>query len=190
MDEVAFRPARAADSPAITELYQMAAGGVADYIWSGLAGPGESVLDAGTQRFQRENTDFSYQHCLVAERDGDVVGMIHAYPIMEVQQVPDEVDPVLRPFCELESAPGLYIARVACYAEWCGQGIGTRLLDKTRRRAMGEGLPELSLIAFAEKSEAIRLYEREGFTVHDRRPMPDHPLIHYGGDAVLMVAPL
>jgi hypothetical protein len=61
VDEIAFRPARAAVSPAIAELYQMAAGGVADYTWSGLAGPGESVLDAGTRRFQRGNTNFSYQ---------------------------------------------------------------------------------------------------------------------------------
>ncbi len=190
MSDVSMRPARADDCPAIAELYRMAAGGVADYIWQSLAEPGESVRDAGAKRFRREGENFSYQHCLVVEGGDEIVAMVHAYPMRAVSEVPDDIDPVLRPFCELESAPGLYIAGIACRPAWRGKGIGTRLLEKTRRRAMSEDLPELSLIAFEENAASVRLYEREGFAIVARRAVPTHPLFQYGGDCVLMVAPL
>lgn len=185
-----FRPARRADSPAIAELYQMAAGGVADYIWTSLAKPGESILDAGIRRFAREGEAFSYQNCMIAEDGGKVLGMVHAFPMLEVSEVDDNVDPVLRPYCELESAPSLYIAGITCYEDARGQGIGTRLLDLTRRRAMSEGLSELSLIAFEESPAAVRLYLREGFEIVDRRAIVAHELIQYGGDALLMTEAL
>jgi len=187
---VEFRPAHRADSAVIAELYQMAAGGVADYIWTSLAEPGETILDAGTRRFAREGEAFSYQNCMIAEQAGKVLGMVHAFPMLEVSEVDDDEDPVLRPYCELESAPSLYIAGIACYEDARGQGIGTRLLDLTRRRAMSEGLAELSLIAFEESPAAVRLYLREGFEIVDRRAIVAHELIRYGGDALLMTEAL
>jgi len=187
---VEYRPAHRADSPAIAELYQMAAGGVADYIWTSLAEPGETILDAGTRRFAREGEAFSYQNCMIAEDGGKVLGMVHAFPMLEVSVVGDDEDPVLKAYCELESAPSLYIAGIACYEDARGQGIGTRLLDLTRRRAMSEGLSELSLIAFEESPAAVRLYLREGFEIVDRRAIVAHELIQYGGDALLMTEAL
>ena len=188
--DVAFRPATAADSPAIAELYRMAAGGVADYLWQGLAEEGEGVLDVGARRFARTGEDFSFQHCLMALADGAVAGMVHAYPMEAVSDVPDDMDPVLEPYCHLESAPGLYIAGIACYPDWRGLGLGTKMIDLMRHRAMSENLPELSLIAFAENEGSVWLYEREGFEIRKRRAIHPHPLIQYGGDALLMVAPL
>lgn len=190
MSDIRFRPARADDSRAIAELYQMAAGGFADYIWNGLAEPDEALLDVGERRFRRTDEDFSYQHCLLALAGDDISGMAHAYPMLEVGDVPDDIDPVLRPPCELESAPGLYIAGIACYPDARGLGIGTQLIEHLRRRARAENLPELSLIAFEENQASVRLYLREGFEIVDRRAIVPHPLIQYGGDCLLMVAPI
>ncbi len=187
---VSYRPAVRDDARAIAELYQMAAGGVADYIWSMLAEPDEALLDVGAGRFARENEDFSYQHCTMAEDDGAVLGMVHAYPMHEVMDVDDDMDPVLKPYCELESAPGLYIAGIACYPAARGKGVGTHLLELTRQRARKEGLPELSLIAFEENTGSVRLYEREGFDIVRRRAIIPHELIQYGGEAFLMVETL
>jgi len=188
--DVTFRPAGQAESRTIAELYRMAAGGVADYMWQGMAEAGEDVLDVGDRRFARTGEDFSFQHCLMAIADGNICGMVHAFPMEAVSEVPDDMDPVLKPYCELESAPGLYIAGIACYADWRGRGIGARMIDLMRHRAMSENLPELSLIAFAENEGSVRLYEREGFEVTKRRAIHPHPLIQYGGEALLMVAPL
>ena len=190
MSDISYRPARPRDSRTIAELYRFAAGGVADYIWSDLAEGDEDLLDVGEARFRRDNEAFSYQHCLIAETDGDVRGMVHAFPMLEVSIVEDDMDPVLRPFCELESAPGLYIAGIACYSDTRGQGIGTQLIEHMRRRAISENLPELSLIAFEENQGSVRLYEREGFKTIKRHAIYPHPLIQYGGDALLMVEAL
>ncbi|MBT6096293.1 MAG: GNAT family N-acetyltransferase [Rhodospirillaceae bacterium] len=187
---ITFRPATVEDSPAIAELYQMAAGGVADYVWSMLAEPGETLLDVGARRFAREGEDFSYQHCTMAEQDGAVLGMVHAYPMFEIMDVDDDMDPVLRPYCDLESAPGLYIAGIACYPVARGKGVGTQLLELVRQRARRDNLPELSLIAFEQNTGSVRLYEREKFDIVRRRAIVAHELIQYTGDALLMVASL
>ena len=41
---------------------------------------------------------------------------------------------------------------------------------------------------FEQNAVAKRLYERRGFREVDRRPVVPHELIHYMGDALLMVA--
>lgn len=61
---VVFRPGRSSDARDIARLFQITSEGVADYIWSQLAEPGQDLLDVGTARYARDNVDFSYQNCL------------------------------------------------------------------------------------------------------------------------------
>ena len=186
-----LRRARRDDVPTIAELYRFSSGGVADYVWQKLAAPGESPLDVGMRRYAREGTAFSYENCLVADDDGATVGMINAFPVRAPTD-PAEIaaeDPVLRPYAELEAVDSLYVSGVALQPPYRGQGIGTRMMMAMRERARGEGLPRLSLIAFAQNPASVRLYERLGYAVVDRRAVVPHPLIQYTGDALLMVAP-
>ncbi len=62
--------------------------------------------------------------------------------------------------------------------------------EAARERARALGCPELSLICFAANAGARRLYERQGFTVVDRRDIVPHPMIHATGEALLMTAPV
>lgn len=179
------------DAPAIAELYRFSSGGVADYVWQKLAVPGEAPIDVGAQRYAREGTGFSYENCLVADDDGATIGMINAFAIAEpTDPAALEEDPVLRPYAELEAVDSLYVSGVALLPSYRGQGIGTRMMLAMRERARGEGLARLSLIAFAQNPASIRLYERLGYAVVDRRAVVPHPLIHYTGEALLMVAPV
>lgn len=178
------------DSRQIAELYRMAAGGVADYMWSGMATAGESVLDVGARRFARSGEDFSFQNCLVAARESRIIGMIHAFPMLDATDPGDDFDPVLRPYADLERVPSLYIAGIAVYPEFQGQGVGEMLLGGVGMYHLDAGLEEKSLIVFEENTGAVRLYERLGFETVDRRAVYPHPLIQYGGDALLMVTPL
>jgi ribosomal protein S18 acetylase RimI-like enzyme len=59
-----------------------------------------------------------------------------------------------------------------------------------RERAQRLGCRSLSLICFAQNAGARRLYQREGFTVVDRRDIVPHPMIHATGEALLMTAPV
>lgn len=187
-----LRSARKDDCRRIAELFRIASDGVADYVWSRLAPdyPGVSLLEIGTMRYERENTAFSYQNCIVAEGDGEVVGLMHGFVMEASDQPGEEVDPVLRPFRELEAPGSFYISSLAVLAGHRDQRIGTSLLQAGRERAQKLGVDELSLICFAANTGARRLYERHGLRVIDRRPIVPHPLIHVTGDALLMTGPV
>ena len=106
---VVLRPARREDCRRIAELFQISSDGIADYLWSTLQDdyPGQAPLEIGRQRYAREDTAFSYQNCVVAELDGAVIALLHAFvsaPSAGVR-ADEDVDPVLRPYAELE-APG------------------------------------------------------------------------------------
>ena len=195
-----FRPAVKADSRRIAELFSVASGGVADYVWSQLDYPGLSPIEIGEQRYAREDTDFSYQNCVVAEIDGEVAGMLVAFPMAEEQPdagasepseigapASDEPD-VLAPYSELEVPGSYYVCGIALLPECRNHGLGTRFLEIAREQARERGLRILSLLVFEQNEGAVRLYERHGYRVVDRRQVVPHPLIQYGGDVLLMTA--
>lgn len=186
-----LRPARKDDCRRIAELFRIASDGVADYVWSRLAPeyPGLPLLDIGQKRYERENTAFSYQNCLVAEHDDEVVGLMHGFLMAGFGQPAEEVDPVLRPYSELELPGSFYVSGLAVLPGHRDRGIGAGLLAAARERAQDLGLGQLSLICFAANTGARRLYERHGLEVIARRPIVPHPLIHVSGDALLMAGP-
>jgi len=185
-----LRPARREDCAAIARLYQISSDGVADYIWSTLAAPGEDLLAVGQRRYEREDTLFSYQNCTIAERvlDGrkEIVGMLVAFP-MHVELDEAESDPVLAPYARLEEDGSYYICGVALFEHYRGAGIGSRFMAAAEEQALEAGLATLSLIVFEQNQGAKRLYDRLGYREVARAPVYPHPLIHYSGDAILMV---
>lgn len=187
--QYSIRPARKSDCRRIAELYRISSDGIADYIWTKLAQHGEDVLEVGRRRYEREGTPFSYENCKMVELDGSVVGMLVAFP-MEVDERREETDPVLVPYSRLEEDHSYYICGMAVDGEHRGKGIGTRLLAEAGRTARRLGFGKLSLIVFEQNVTARQLYERAGFVVRRRHPVVPHPLIHYTGDALLMVKEL
>lgn len=189
------RAARKDESRIIAALFELSSDGVANYVWSSLQDdfPELPLLDIGRCRYEREDTAFSYQNCVMAEDQREVLGMMHAYAI-EAPTDPDPsaepVDPVLKPYSELEASGTLYIAGIAVWPAFQGQGVGLRLLEAARERARSLGLRELSLLCFAGNTGARRFYERAGFVVVDWRPVVPHPMIRHTGDVLLMLAPL
>ena len=189
--DICFRPADVSDSRTIAELFRHSSGGVADYIWQQLAEPGESLLDVGERRYAREDTPFSYQNCIMAVRQGNIVGMMHAFLMEESDDQPDaeSMDPVLRPFAELEVPNSLYISSMSVFPAFRCCGVGSELLALARAEARADGINTLSLLVFVQNEGAVRLYERSGYRVAGRRDVVPHELIRYTGEVLLMVAP-
>jgi ribosomal protein S18 acetylase RimI-like enzyme/uncharacterized OsmC-like protein len=189
---ITLRPARPEDCGAIAELFLIASDGLAAYIWGQVAEDGESPLETGRRRYAREDVAFSYQNCLVAEENGRVVAMLHCFP-MPVRENPANdndapVDPVLRPYAELEDPGSLYVSGLAVFPGHRGRGLGRRLMERARARAATLGLPRVSLICFEANQAALQLYRRLGYVEVDRRPIVAHPSLHYiEGDALLLV---
>ncbi|NVK42943.1 MAG: GNAT family N-acetyltransferase [Oceanospirillaceae bacterium] len=184
-----FRPARKSDCADIATLYAISSDGVANYVWTKLAADGEDILDVGRRRYENAQSLFSYRSCTLVELDGRVVGMLVAFP-MHVDPAATETDPVLAPYSKLEADNSYYICGMALFPEYRGRGIGTELLDLAERQARAQGLDKTSLIVFEQNEGAYRLYQRSGYREVDRAAVVPHPLIHYSGDAVLMVKTL
>jgi len=192
-----FRPAAPADCRRIAELFAVASAGVSVLVWTTMADdyPGLSPIEIGEQRYARENTDFSYQNCIVADENDAIIGMLVTFAIPEETEDTHsgedaEADPndPLAPYAELGGPGSWYICGVAVEPDHQGRGLGTAFPDIARRQARERGLDTLSLIVFAQNTGALRLYEREGFTVIDSRPVIPHLLIEYTGEALLMTA--
>jgi len=184
--QYSIRAARKGECRRIAELYRISSDGVADYIWTKLAQPGEDILETGRKRYEREGTPFSYENCKMVELQGEVAGMLVAFP-MKVDPDYRETDPVLIPYSVLEEDGSYYICGMAVEEKHRGQGIGTGLLEEAERSCRKLGYGKLSLIVFERNVKARRLYERFGFRERRRHPVVPHPLIHYTGDALLMV---
>jgi ribosomal protein S18 acetylase RimI-like enzyme len=187
MDQEIFRPARKEDCATIASLYSISSDGVADYVWTKLAAPGEDIFAVGRRRYEREDTDFSYQNCTLVEAGEKIIGMFVAFPMHVEPAAVEEPDPVLAPYMRLEEDDSYYICGMALFPEHRGRGIGTRLLAFGEQAARERGFRKLSLIVFEQNTGAKRLYERTGYREVRREPVCPHPLIHYTGDAILMV---
>ncbi|HEX6102921.1 MAG TPA: GNAT family N-acetyltransferase [Alphaproteobacteria bacterium] len=188
-----YRPARPQDASAVAELFALAGHGIAEYLWSLQAREGQSPIEVGTERAAREGANFSWRNAILAERDGEAVGMLLGYVLPEPPPAGDaslhHLPPVLRPFVALEhrAAGTFYINGLAVRPEHRGNGIGSKLLYKSRQRALDAGTARVTVEVFEQNEGALRLYQRQGFRILDRRPAVPHPCHPYSGDILLLV---
>ena len=187
---VLFRPAVRADAREIARLFQISSEGCADYIWSQIAQPGQSLLDVGEQRYAREGVIFSYENCLIAEAEGRVIGMMHSFVMRHDPEAQPETDPVLAPYADMEIPDTLYISSLALHEGWRSLGFGHQFLQQARERCHDLGVEGLSLIDYAANTGARRFYERHGFEIVKTCQITPHPLIRVTGEAYLMHCPL
>jgi ribosomal protein S18 acetylase RimI-like enzyme len=197
-----FRPATIDDCYNIAELIRLSSDGVTDYVWSTLADeyPGLTPLEIGAKRYAREESNFSYKNCVMAEHDREVMGMMLTFPIpvhdsyenatpTPPSTAPSSEPNVLAPY-SLEAPGTWYICALALLPEFRGQGIGTQFVFLARQQAQTRGYEELSLLCFEQNERALKFYKRNGFKEIDRAAVVPHELIHYTGDILLMTAPV
>lgn len=205
LTETLFRPATLNDCYTIAQLFRVASDGVSEYVWSTLTAeyPGLTPIEIGATRYANPESLFSYKNCVLAEQDGNTIGMMLTFPIPQPEQpatelpLEDEASPlsapsepdVLAPY-NLEAPGTWYICALALFPEFRGQGIGTQFLKLAHQQAAERGFSELSLLCFEQNIRALKLYQRHGFKEIDRAKVVPHPLIHYTGDILLMTAPV
>jgi ribosomal protein S18 acetylase RimI-like enzyme len=130
--------------------------GIPDYVWSLHATNGHGPRQIAIERICREDANFSYRNVLLAEREGEVVGMLLGYTLREPTPADvaalDTLPPVLRPMVALEQrAPGtFYINALAVREEHRGNGIGSKLLYKCRQKALGAHTARITVEVFEQ----------------------------------------
>jgi ribosomal protein S18 acetylase RimI-like enzyme len=90
---------------------------------------------------------------LLAERDGEQLG----YAMVQIRDG-SPTWPISERAGELETLSVLPDER--------GRGTGSALLEAVRGELAERGITEVSLLAIATNEQAIRFYERRGFTTH------------------------
>ena len=164
-----------------------------DYVWSTLAPeyPGLEPIEIGAVRYASEEGNFSYTNCVVAEREGAVIGQLCTYPVEASVEDPDEpVDPSWSPTRGWRYLAPSTSARWPCSTGSVEWAWDTEMLSIARDQASERDFDALSLLVFEQNTGAVKLYEREGFREVDRAPVVPHPLINHTGDVILMTAPV
>lgn len=185
--DIVYRPALKSECAVVARLASIASDGVADYAWTQLARHGEDIFDVARQRYEREGTQISYQNCTIAAASNILVGMLLAFSDVVEVGAEEVTDPVLAPFENLREDDSYYIDCIAVFEDYRGQGIGSELMRLAEQQANEKGYVKTSLIVFEQNAGAIKLYERLGYREVSREKTIPHRLIHYTGDAVLMV---
>jgi ribosomal protein S18 acetylase RimI-like enzyme len=195
MDPAAlFRPATKADASALAVLVDIAGEGMPAYMWSTLAAPGQSVLEFGRERAQRDGGGFSWRNAVVAEVNGEVAASLVGYRLDDPYDLGALADmpEIVQPLVKLEAkAPGSwYVNVLATFPEFRGRGIGAKLLEIAERNGSETGAPALSVIVASWNATAMRLYRRAGYAALASEPAIVFPGSHREGDWVLMVKSL
>lgn len=195
--EYIIRPATVKDARDIARLIAISSDGVAVIEWAEAAATeGVEPINIGERTYRNPDGNYSWRNCTIVEKDGKVAGMLLAFgmPADEVRdprQRPTIDDAnVFAPYMYLEEPDSWYVCGVALYPEHRGQGLGTRLMQLVNEQARQNGFEKVSLVAFAQNEGSVRLYQRLGYEIVDRAPIIPHPLIHYEGEALLMVSRL
>jgi ribosomal protein S18 acetylase RimI-like enzyme len=191
MNAPLLRSARKSDATALAALVDMAGEGMPVFMWSQMREPGQSVLEVGRARAQRESGGFSYRNATVAEIDGEVVAGLIDYRLDDPYDTGDlaALPEMVRPLVQLEAkAPGTwYVNVIATFPEFRGRGVGARLLAVAEERAQAAGADTLSIIVASENHGANRLYERTGYRLAASAPVVPFPGCAHGGDWLLLI---
>ena len=175
----------------LAHLVNLAGEGIPEYLWSLMKTDGESAMDVGRYRAEREEGGFSYTNAVVCIKDSELLGMILAYPQDDPYELGDitQYSNVVRPLVELESlAPGSwYINAIATFEDYRGKGVARRLMENSEIRAHSSGCKEISLIVASKNIPARTLYASLGYQAVDSRPVVPYPGGMHGGDWLLMI---
>lgn len=191
------RQAGPGDAADLARLQVVGSDGVISAIYDGLI-PGLSVAEMIERRFFFRNSTKSYHNCWVAESNGKVIGDLHAHAFDAMDDdptdpiVPEERYAVGEPFGHLDHAAvgTFHINILAVYPEFQGRGVGSALLKLAQAEAIKQGFDAISLVCFEENVDAMKLYTNRGFKEAARRAAVEHPLMHHGGDLLMLVGPV
>ena len=192
MNSIQIRPARPTDAALAAQLFQLSMGGLADYLFNNDSSFAKNSL---MKLFSSNAGRFGFANALVAEVDGESVGLLVSYPGKKLPSLDLKTFPCLffamglRAFDFIRrgiSLPGgkeaeadeYYISNVGVLPSTQGRGIGARLLERADGIARNAHLLKCSLLVSLKNEGARRLYERNGYqivlTVQEKNKAPGY----------------
>jgi ribosomal protein S18 acetylase RimI-like enzyme len=134
---------------------------------------------------ERENNQYSYQNCFVAEDENEIIGVISIYdgadldvlrnPIIE--RVRTNFNPNFNPEDETQSGE-FYIDSLGVNPNYQGKGIGSKLLQFLIEEFVTKNHHTLGLLVEEENPNAKKLYLKLGFKVVGHKTLVGKNLDH------------
>lgn len=136
--------------------------------------------------FRLPENQYSYQHTLVFEIGENIAGSVTIYdggllpvyraPFLDYIKAQYNVQDLI---IENETMPGeLYIDTLSVSPKFQGQGIGKKLLNAAKNRALEEGYKKMGLLVDYDNPNAKRLYLALGYKSIGKKQLGDSVYEH------------
>jgi ribosomal protein S18 acetylase RimI-like enzyme len=185
-----IRKANGSDVNDIARLALIAGEGIPAWFWKQSAAEAQDIEDVGAKKLLSESDNFSYRNAHVAEIDGKVAGMILGYRLPDEENAEDldELPEFIRPMVELEQCvpSSFYINMLATFPQYRNMSIGTKLMGIVDRLASDADCSISSLEVFDQNEGALRLYQRLGYEIAEKRRVVPHECHPYDGELLLL----
>jgi len=134
---------------------------------------------------ERQNNQYSYQNCLVAEAEGEVVAGANLYDGAKLSEMREPISRYIKTRLnrdfnhEDETQPDEnYIDSLAVNPNWQGQGIGTRLLEFLINEYVIKQHGTLGLLVDEENVSAKNIYFKLGFSPAGKKDLAGKKMLH------------
>jgi ribosomal protein S18 acetylase RimI-like enzyme len=157
------------DVPFVVDLVNDASLGVANYLWSITAAPGETA-----EVVARRYVQGMCRQTIVTDDGAGVIAALIGHRLPDdPQPIPEYTHPMAVPWLELRNdACGFFhVTTLAVCPAYRGIGIGTQLLALVEQRRAATGARGVCLHVPDINIAARRFYERFGFRQTSMRPM-------------------
>lgn len=194
--EIRYRQGRIEDCDVLAELIDMASGGTVDYLFDNLV-PGMTPVQVVSQNLAQNRPPNTYENAMVAVEGETVAGMALSFPAGYHRLTPEmeaffPADRMahMREFFSTRVEESWFLDAIGVFPGHRRQGIGARLMARTKARAVRNGCRQLSLMVFADNESAISLYANAGFRVVRKVALAGNDHIPHAGGCLLMVSDL
>lgn len=134
---------------------------------------------------EKENNQYSYKHCFVAELNNEIVGAICVYDGAKLIELAapliayarEHANPEFTPEAETEAGE-MYIDSFGVDKHFQGQGIGSKMLKYLIELIVVKDQQNLGLLVEESNPKAERLYLKLGFTQVGNKVLSGKKLKH------------
>ncbi|SOB60062.1 conserved protein of unknown function [Pseudodesulfovibrio profundus] len=187
-----FRPAERENASVLSTIIQDTSGGLVDYILTGII-PFTKPHQILQSQVISEDSLYSYRHMLVCEDEGEILGLLYAYPWdahkasgMTKRYLSKERYAVVEELLNSAEDNSLFINTFWVAEKYRGTGLADVLMDIAADWAEIEKLSRLSLHVWKANERAVKFYRRHGFSQTRSFSFPDHKLLHHKTEKLQM----
>jgi GNAT superfamily N-acetyltransferase len=190
--DITYRIAKKADCLRMAELINIASGGVVEFLFHDLM-PELTPQQIIAHNLESDQGYYTYKNSIVAETEDRVVGVALSFPALfhkmtaEMRQYfpKDRLDH-LTDFYAARVDDSLFLDALCVDQKWRRNAIGGKLISLTKKKAKQGGFKVVSLIVFADNTQALSVYRRNGFEVLVPVQLNSHEQIPHEGGCLLM----